>query len=114
MKRYLIIAFSVVCISAYGQKRTIKYCEIHVRERGLSRNNISVEVVPGKVDSLSFFSDKTKMYKISRLITRTDVLNFMSAEGWTLSFITSNGDESDQRLIFSKEFFNTVVAKKTE
>lgn len=46
------------------------------------------------------------MSKISKLVTRTDVLNFMSSEGWKLAFITSinKGDEADEHVVFAKEF----------
>ncbi|TFF33570.1 hypothetical protein [Mucilaginibacter psychrotolerans] len=109
-----IITLSLILTFNYcvAQNKVVRYCEIHIMESGFSRNNISAEVVPGKIDSLTFFNDKSKMYKISRLNTRTDVLNFMSSEGWLLFSITSNTIRNEsvfQRFFFYKEFYSSAL-----
>jgi hypothetical protein len=87
------IIFFISCCFAFAQNKVDKYCQVIVSPKnGLTSKRVA-KISFGENKDLFALKDTTALqklhYNVDRLATETDVLNYMSKSGWTLTNIHS-------------------------
>jgi len=112
MKKAIILFFFFFAfVTSIHAQKIDKYCEVVCYLKALAVERCNPHIQLGEADSLFSFKDPSvveSLKKVNKFNTRTDVLNYMSRQGWTLVSTNTLGSNAlgtnTHYFIFKKSF----------
>jgi hypothetical protein len=111
-KHLLLLAaiFFTSCCFAFAQNKVDKYCQVIVGPKNGLTTKKMAKISFGENKDLFALKDTTVLqklhYNVDRMVTETDVLNYMSKSGWTLVNIHSAFQYNHYEVLYFKKAFD--------
>jgi len=109
MKKNIFILLLVLApsLKTLAQNKVDKFCTVRLRTMAFDSKKVRTEISTGEEKSLFNLKDTTyyqKLKLVNSFITESDVLNYMSKLGWSITFINYHSGSGLKDLYFKKTF----------
>ncbi len=109
MKKYFLILMMIglSSLKTFSQNKIDKFCTVRLKIILFDVKKVKAEISFGEEKSLFNLKDTTffiKLKQVNTLKTESDVLNFMSKMGWSITFINFHSGSAIKDLYFKKSF----------